>query len=88
PVASTRTAAHDHWLAVVAGSGRGTRMLPDVLQDYVQHAGNVFGDPSEMTGPVRPLQSIRTVLSLAQKYEGTRTPAALVRMVFWLNVGW
>ncbi|MCI1017618.1 glycosyltransferase [Microbacterium sp. C5A9] len=88
PVASTRTAAHDHWLAVVAGAGRGTRMLPDVLQDYVQHSGNVFGDPSEMTGPVRPLQSIRTVLSLAQKYEGSRTPAALVRMVFWLNVGW
>nr|WP_201469357.1 glycosyltransferase [Microbacterium hydrocarbonoxydans] len=88
PVASTRTAAHDHWLAVVAGAGRGTRMLPDVLQDYVQHAGNVFGDPSAMTGPVRPLQSIRTVLSLAQKYEGSRTPAALVRMLFWLNVGW
>lgn len=88
PVASTRTAAHDHWLAVVAGAGAGTRMLSDVLQDYVQHAGNVFGDPSGMTGPVRPLQSVRTVMTLAQKYEGARTPAALVRMVFWLNVGW
>jgi glycosyltransferase involved in cell wall biosynthesis len=88
PVASTRTAAHDHWLAVIAGAARGTRMLPDVLQDYVQHAANVFGDPSAMTGPVRPMQSIRTVLSLAEKYEGSRTPAALIRMVFWLNVGW
>lgn len=88
PQASTRTAAHDHWLAIVAGAGRGTRMLPDVLQDYVQHTGNVFGDPSAMTGPVRPWQSIRTVLSLAQRYEGSKTPAALLRMLFWLNVGW
>jgi glycosyltransferase involved in cell wall biosynthesis len=74
PVASTRTAAHDHWLAVVAGAERGTRMLPDVLQDYVQHAGNVFGDPSGMAGPVRPLQSIRTVLSLAERYEAVARP--------------
>lgn len=88
PVASTRTAAHDHWLAVVAAAGRGTRILPDVLQDYVQHDSNVFGDPSGMTGRVRPLQSVRTVLDLAERWEGSRSPAALARMVFWLNVGW
>ncbi|MFB4348237.1 glycosyltransferase [Microbacterium sp. CR_7] len=88
PTVSTRTAAHDHWLAVVAASGRGTRMLPDVLQDYVQHQGNVFGDPSGMTGPGGPLGSVRTAFDLAQKWEGSRSPFALARMVFWLNVGW
>ncbi|MGL3149840.1 glycosyltransferase [Microbacterium sp. A82] len=87
PRVSTRVATHDHWLAVVAGAHRGTRIVDDVVQDYVQHDANVFGDPSrlEKTGIAA---SVRNVLGLAERYEGSRSPRALARMTFWTYVGW
>lgn len=87
PRVSTRVATHDHWLAVVAGAQRGTRIVDDVVQDYVQHDANVFGDPSrlEKTGIAA---SVRNILSLADRYEGSRSPLALARMTFWTYVGW
>lgn len=87
PVVSTRVATHDHWLAVVAGAHRGTRVINTVVQDYVQHDANVFGDPSRLdsTGVAA---SVRNVLSLAERYEGSRSPRALARMTFWTYVGW
>ena len=36
---------HDHWLAVVAAATGRVRVLPDVVQDYVQHDANVLGEP-------------------------------------------
>ncbi|MFB6610135.1 glycosyltransferase [Agromyces sp. NPDC056379] len=87
PRVSTRIATHDHWLAVVAGAYRGTRILDDVVQDYVQHAANVFGDPSgQEAGGLAA--SVRNVLQLADRYEGSRSPRALARMTFWTYVGW
>lgn len=87
PRVSTRIATHDHWLAVVAGAHRGTTIVDEVVQDYVQHASNVYGDPSRMakTGVAA---SVRNVLALAERYEGSRSPRALARMTFWTYVGW
>lgn len=87
PRVSTRVATHDHWLAVVAGAHRGTRVIDEIVQDYVQHDANVFGDPSrlEKTGIAA---SVKNVLSLAKRYEGSRSPRALARMTFWTYVGW
>jgi len=87
PRVSTRVATHDHWLAVVAGAHRGTRVVDEIVQDYVQHAANVFGDPSrlEKSGVAA---SVKNVLSLAERYEGSRSPRALARMTFWTYVGW
>lgn len=87
PRVSSRVATHDHWLAVVAGAHRGTRVLDAVVQDYVQHDANVFGDPSrlEKSGIAA---SIRNVLSQAERYEGSRSPRAVARMTFWTYVGW
>lgn len=87
PRVSTRIATHDHWLAVVAGAHRGTRIVDDMVQDYVQHDANVFGDPSrlEKSGVAT---SVRNVLALAERYEGSRSPLALARMTFWTYVGW
>lgn len=87
PRVSTRVATHDHWIAVVAGAHRGTRVLTDVVQDYVQHDGNVYGDPSTLGG-FHPLRSLRNVFDQAQRYEGSRTLAAIARMTFWTYVGW
>ncbi|WP_175985919.1 glycosyltransferase [Microbacterium tenebrionis] len=87
PVVSSRVATHDHWLAVVAGAYRGTRIVDDVVQDYVQHDANVFGDPSRLEN-AGLAASVRNVLSLAQRYEGSRSPLSLMRMTFWTYVGW
>ncbi|MBQ3358036.1 MAG: glycosyltransferase [Microbacterium sp.] len=87
PRASTRAAAHDHWLAVVASAHRGTRIIDDVVQDYVQHDANVFGDPSRLgSGSIR--SSITNVLAQSQRFEGSRSPRSIFRMTFWAYVGW
>lgn len=87
PRASTRVATHDHWLAVVAAAHRGTRIVDDVVQDYVQHDANVFGDPSRLGGgSIR--QSVRNIRDQAERYEGSRSPRAIARMTFWTYVGW
>lgn len=37
-------AFHDHWIGVCASALGGVRAVPEVLQDYVQHGGNVIGE--------------------------------------------
>lgn len=88
PRVSTRAAAHDHWLAVVAAAYRGTRVVDEVLQDYVQHDANVFGDPSRDEGGKGLLASLRNAMSMSRRYEGSSTPYALLRTTFWVYVGW
>lgn len=87
PRVSTRVATHDHWLGVVAGALRGTRIVDDVVQDYVQHDANVFGDPSRIES-AGIAASVRNVLGQAKRFEGSRSPKALARMTFWTYVGW
>ncbi|MFT4260663.1 glycosyltransferase [Microbacterium sp.] len=87
PRVSARIATHDHWLAVVAGAHRGTRIVDEVVQDYVQHAANVYGDPSRLrAGGIAA--TIGNVLAQAERYEGSRSPRALARVTFWTYVGW
>ncbi|PVW06086.1 family 2 glycosyl transferase [Microbacterium sp. Gd 4-13] len=88
PRASTRTAAHDHWLAVVSGAVGGTALVSDSVQDYVQHTGNVFGDPRQSAAPWSLPRAVRNVREMTARYEGTSGPLAMLRMMFWLNVGW
>jgi glycosyltransferase involved in cell wall biosynthesis len=88
PRSSTRAAAHDHWLAVVAGAYRGTRITEDVVQDYVQHQSNVFGDPSRDAGRRGLRHSWLNARDLAKKYEGSASIRSLLRTTFWVYVGW
>lgn len=88
PRVSSRAAAHDHWLAVVAAAFRGTRVIDTALQDYVQHDANVFGDPSRDSGGKGLLASLRNAREMARRYEGTAGPFALLRTTFWVYVGW
>lgn len=87
PPVSTRAAAHDHWLAVVASAFRGTRVLEELLQDYIQHDANVFGDPSRGTDK-GVLGSARAACDMARRYEGSAGPLALLRTTFWAYAGW
>lgn len=86
PRASTRAAAHDHWLAVVAECDAGAVVVDEIVQDYVQHGANVFGDPSRDRGALRA--RVRNVRRFADDYEGAHNPAAIARMTFWAFVGW
>lgn len=56
----TDLAFHDHWLAVCATLEEGVRVLPDVVQDYVQHDGNVIGEMTNnrLSGRFRHLRSV------------------------------
>lgn len=40
----TDVAFHDHWLGVCAVLQNGITFIPDTVQDYVQHGGNVIGE--------------------------------------------
>lgn len=88
PDVSTRAAAHDHWLAIVAAAFRGTRIVDDVVQDYVQHDANVFGDPSRDGGGKGILASLRNARTMSRRFEGSASPVAMLRMTFWVYVGW
>ncbi|GAA2739361.1 hypothetical protein GCM10009867_35100 [Pedococcus aerophilus] len=44
-----RHAIHDHWLGVCAASLGQIVQADDVVQDYVQHSGNVIGDSGRHT---------------------------------------
>ncbi|WP_460799744.1 glycosyltransferase [Microbacterium sp. GXF0217] len=87
PHPPSRVATHDHWLAVVAGARRGTAIVNEIVQDYVQHDANVYGDPSR-AGDTGLLAPLRNALRLAERVEGSRSPLAVVRMTFWTYVGW
>ena len=87
PHPPSRVATHDHWLAVVAGARRGTAIVAEIVQDYVQHDANVYGDPSR-AGDAGLLAPLRNALRLAERVEGSPSPLAVVRMTFWTYVGW
>ncbi|WP_334147006.1 glycosyltransferase [Microbacterium sp.] len=91
PRMSTRAAAHDHWLAVVAGSRGGTHVVDVVVQDYVQHDNNVFGDPSRMDSGRRSsviVTAWQNARAFTRRYEGSASPWAMLRMLFRVYVGW
>lgn len=90
PRLSSRTVAHDHWLAMVAYARRGARVVDTVVQDYVQHGANVFGDPSALrAGPVHTVRrAVSNVVGFSRRFEGSASPRAMARMLFWVYVGW
>lgn len=91
PRMSSRAAAHDHWIAVLAGAAGGTRIVDQVVQDYVQHDSNVFGDPSRLQ-PSGGLKAVRiavaNALAFTRRYESSASPVAILRMYFRVYVGW
>src|SRR4029078_4121856 len=62
PDSDSSAAMHDHWLAVVAAATGRVLILPDVVQDYVQHGRNVLGEPqpTSLVAWASDLGSLRT----------------------------
>ena len=46
---ATKIAIHDHWLGVCAAATGKIGLLDEVVQDYVQHGGNVLGEAQHIT---------------------------------------
>lgn len=49
PICESKAAYHDHWLGVCAAALGEIRVLPDPVQDYVQHSSNVVGESAATT---------------------------------------
>lgn len=56
---ATAIAVHDHWLAVSAAAIGEVLVVDEVLQDYVQHGGNVIGEAR----PTRVRDELRSAAS-------------------------
>ncbi|GAA4348607.1 glycosyltransferase [Microbacterium rhizosphaerae] len=87
PVMATPVEVHDHWIAVCAAVLGPTAIVDDVLQDYVQHAGNVLGEAGA-PGRFRASSAWRTLAASSQRYQGSRSLRALVRTVYDMGYGW
>ncbi|MBT2531842.1 glycosyltransferase [Arthrobacter sp. ISL-48] len=85
PRLNTISQVHDHWLAVCAKATGGTRVIDDVVQDYVQHGGNVLG---EVGGRKSLAKSIQNVAALSRKFQGSSSPLAMLRTANDLSFGW
>lgn len=85
PQLHTMTQVHDHWLAVCAASSGSIKILDTVVQDYVQHGGNVIG---EAVRGFHPLRSYNRAKSLARSYEGDDSPAAIGQLIAKMTYGW
>jgi hypothetical protein len=88
PVWNGPTAAHDHWLALCATFAKGTRVVDDVLQDYVQHDSNVMGENETAGSGFDAAESARNIRSISRRYEGAAGVLGILRTVYKLVVGW
>ena len=76
---------HDHWLALVAACEGGAMIIPDVVQDYVQHGGNVLGEAAERTGALHAARNLR---SRARANSPRAGVGALAAAAYVVSAGW
>jgi hypothetical protein len=85
PRLNTISQVHDHWLAVCAKATGGALVVEDIVQDYVQHGGNVLGEVGGRKGIVK---SFEHVAALSRRFQGSSSPLAMLRTANDLSFGW
>lgn len=85
PRLSNPSENHDHWIGLCAAVADGTYVADEIVQDYVQHGGNVLGEPDRRFSPGR---SVRNLRKMGRKYEGGANISALLRVVMNMKYGW
>lgn len=85
PRLNTISQVHDHWLAVCAEAQGGALVIDEVVQDYVQHGGNVLGEVEGKKGLAKSLEHVK---ALSRKYRGSTSPLAMLRTANDLSFGW
>ncbi|MCU1632666.1 MAG: glycosyl transferase, family 2, partial [Micrococcaceae bacterium] len=83
PLLNTPAQYHDHWLGVCAGATHGVTVVDAVVQDYIQHGGNVVGENRTGTTSLVP-----RVQELGRRFEGSASPRALARFLASAGIGW
>lgn len=83
PSLATPSQYHDHWIGLCSLALGGIRVQDAVLQDYVQHGGNVVGESAQ-----RLSKSIRNTLRMVRRYEPDSSPASISRLIYKTGLGW
>ncbi|MDQ0677787.1 hypothetical protein QFZ30_001169 [Arthrobacter pascens] len=83
PSMKTPSQYHDHWIGLCASAMGGIAVKEFVLQDYIQHGGNVVGESRQSL-----FGSIRNTFRLVRRYEGDARPSSMCRIVYKTGLGW
>lgn len=83
PSMKTPSQFHDHWIGLCASAMGGIAVKELVLQDYIQHGGNVVGESRQSF-----IGSIRNTFRLVRRYEGNAKPSSVCRIVYKSGLGW
>lgn len=76
---------HDHWIGLCTAAADGAYVSGRRVQDYVQHGGNVLGEPDRRFSPRRSMDNLR---QMGRKYEGGASLSALLRVMINMKYGW
>ncbi|ACL40383.1 glycosyl transferase family 2 [Pseudarthrobacter chlorophenolicus A6] len=74
---------HDHWIGLCSLVRGGMNIENLVLQDYIQHGGNVVGE-SRQSLPA----SVRNTLRFVQRYEGSTSLRSISSIIHKTGLGW
>ncbi|TDT82517.1 glycosyl transferase family 2 [Arthrobacter sp. AG258] len=74
---------HDHWIGLCALACGSINIRDVVLQDYIQHGGNVVGE-SRQSLPT----SIRNTFRFVKRYEGRISPRSVCSIIYKTGLGW
>lgn len=88
PKMNTPSQVHDQWVASCGYMLGSTLVIDDVLQDYVQHGGNVIGEQEAQSNGWSVLQTVRNIRRLALRYEGNTHLKSLNHLIYNVGVGW
>jgi hypothetical protein len=87
PRLHTITQLHDHWLAMCAVVTDGYQVVDAVVQDYIQHGGNIVGEVHRRH-PRTPWGAVAVMRTLARDYEGGDSPRQVVAAAHAAGIGW
>jgi glycosyltransferase involved in cell wall biosynthesis len=83
PTMATPAQYHDHWIGLCALATGGVSITDDVVQDYIQHTGNVVGESRQSI-----LKSVRNTRRIVHRYERDASPASMTRLIYKTGLGW
>jgi hypothetical protein len=83
PSLNTPSQYHDHWIGLCALAMGGISVKNLVLQDYIQHGGNVVGESRQNL-----LSSVRNTFRWVRRYEGDTSPSSVCRIIYKTGLGW
>jgi glycosyltransferase involved in cell wall biosynthesis len=85
PHLSNPSENHDHWIGLCAAVADGAYIADKLVQDYVQHGGNVLGEPDRRFNPKRSIDNLR---KMGRKFEGAGNFSPLLRVMMNIKYGW